>query len=76
MVFTNFNDKQIKNIIDSSWKNLGKNLYELSYLSKLIDEKNKIKIKGLDKLEIIKKDNIPVIFLVFTQAIGKFVYRY
>ena len=62
MVFTNFNDKQIKNIIDSSWKNLGKNLYELSYLSKLIDEKNKIKIKGLDKLEIIKKDNIPVIF--------------
>ena len=61
-VFTNFNDKQINNIINNSWKNLGKNLYELSYLNKLVDDKNKIKILGLDRLEIIKKTNEPVIF--------------
>ena len=35
-VFANFNDNRINNIINNSWKNLGKNLYELSYLNKLV----------------------------------------
>ena len=61
-VFANFTDKRINNIINNSWKNLGKNLYELSYLNKLVDDKNKIKILGLDRLEIIKRKNEPVIF--------------
>ena len=62
IVFSNFTDKQIQNIINNSWKNLGKNLHELSYLNKLIDDKNKIKILGFEKLESIKRENVPVIF--------------
>ena len=62
IVFTNYTDKQISNIIDNSWKNLGKNLYELSYLNNLINDDKKIKIIGLDKLELIKRKDEPVIF--------------
>ncbi len=62
IVFSNFNDIEITNIINSSWKNLGKNIYELNYLSQLIDDDNAIKIKGLEKLEKVKKENTQVIF--------------
>ena len=62
IVFSNFSDKEITKIINNSWKNLGKNLYELNNLKKLIDDKNAIKILGLDKLKKIKKENSPVIF--------------
>ncbi len=43
-VFSDFDDKEILKIIDKSWKNLGKNFYELSYLKKLINDENAIKI--------------------------------
>ncbi len=62
IVFSDFNEKQIINIINKSWENLGKNIYELNYLSKLILDKNAIKIIGLDTLEKIKKEKKPVIF--------------
>ena len=62
IVFNDFSDKEITKIINSSWKNLGKNLYELNNLKKLIDDKNAIKILGLEKLKKIKKENSPVIF--------------
>ena len=62
IVFSDFSDKEIAKIINSSWKNLGKNLYELNYLKKLINEKNAIKILGLERLKKIKKENSPVIF--------------
>ena len=61
-IFSDFNDKKITKIINSSWKNLGQNLYELNNLKKLIDDKSAIKILGLEKLEKIKKENSPVIF--------------
>ena len=62
IVFSDFSDKEITQIINNSWKNLGKNLYELNNLKKLIDDKNAIKILGLEKLKKIKKENSPVIF--------------
>ena len=62
IVFSEFSEKEITKIINRSWKNLGKNLYELNSLKKLIDDKNAIKILGLEKLEKIKKENSQVIF--------------
>ena len=62
IVFSDFSDKEITKIINNSWKNLGKNLYELNNLKKLIDDKSAIKILGLEKLKKIKKENSPVIF--------------
>ncbi len=59
IVFSDLNDKALDKIINNSWKNLGKNLYELNYLKKLIYENNSIQIKGLDK---IKKEKSPAIF--------------
>jgi KDO2-lipid IV(A) lauroyltransferase len=62
IVFSDFSDKEITKIVNSSWKNLGKNLYELNNLKKLIDDKNAIEILGLEKLKKIKKENSSVIF--------------
>ncbi|MFL2542917.1 MAG: lysophospholipid acyltransferase family protein [Alphaproteobacteria bacterium] len=62
IVFSDFSDKEITKIINNSWKNLGKNLYELNNLKKLIDDKNAIKVLGLENLKKIKKENSPVIF--------------
>ena len=54
IVFNDFSDKEITEIINNSWKNLGKNLYELNNLKKLVDDKSAIKILGLEKLKKIK----------------------
>ena len=62
IVFNDFSDKKIRKIINSSWKNLGKNLYELNNLKSLINDENAINILGLEKLEKIKKENSQVIF--------------
>jgi KDO2-lipid IV(A) lauroyltransferase len=62
MVFPNLNEKEITKIINNSWQNLGHNLFELTFLKKLLKDKHKIEIKGLEVLEKIKKENLPVIF--------------
>ena len=62
MIFPNLNEEEITKIINKSWKNLGHNLFELTFLKKLLKDKNKIEIKGLEILENIKKENLPVIF--------------
>ncbi len=46
IVFNDFSDKKITEIINNSWKNLGKNLYELNNLKKLVDDKSAIKCTG------------------------------
>ena len=38
LVFPNLNDQSINKIINDSWRNLGSNLYELTYLKKLVNE--------------------------------------
>ena len=62
IVFPNLNDYAIIKIINESWKNLGNNLFELTYLSKLINQRNLIVFEGLEVLEKIKKEAAPVIF--------------
>ena len=62
IVFPDLNEKEITKIINNNWQNLGHNLFELTFLKKILKDKNKIEIKGLDVLEKIRKDNLPVIF--------------
>ncbi len=62
MVFPSLNEKEITKIINNSWRNLGHNLFELTFLRKLLKDKHKIEINGLEILERIKKENFPVIF--------------
>ena len=62
LVFPNLNEKEITKIINNSWQNLGCNLFELTFLNKLLKDKNTIEIKGLEILEKIRKENLPVIF--------------
>ncbi len=62
IVFPELDENEIKIIIAKSWKNLGKNLYEINYLKKIINQKNLIEVKGMHILEKIKKLGSPVIF--------------
>ena len=62
MVFPNLNENEITKIINNSWKNLGHNLFELTFLKRILNSKNKIEIKGLEVLKQIRKENLPVIF--------------
>ncbi len=62
IVFPNLDEKEITKIIDNSWRNLGYNFYELTFLKKLVKSKNAIELKGLEIIEKIKKENSPVIF--------------
>jgi len=62
IVFPNLSEIEIENIINKSWRNLGCNLFEITFLNKLIKEKNRIEIKGKEIIEKIKKDKSPVIF--------------
>ena len=62
IVFPDLNEKELTKIVNSSWKNLGYNLFEITYLKKLIKDNNAIEIKGLEILERIKKEISPVIF--------------
>jgi len=62
IVFPDLEEKEITKIINNSWKNLGKNLFEITYLNKLVNDKSAIEIKGVKILERIKKETTPVIF--------------
>ncbi len=62
IVFPNLSEIEIENIINNSWRNLGCNLFEITFLNKLIKEKNRIEIKGKEIIKKIKKDKSPVIF--------------
>ena len=62
IVFPNLSEDAIITIINNSWKNLGSNILELTYLNKLINQKNLIEFEGLEVLKKIKKEASPVIF--------------
>ena len=62
IVFPDLEGKEITKIINNSWRNLGLNLFEITFLNKLVKDKNAIEIKGLEILERIKKEISPVIF--------------
>ena len=62
IVFPYLNEIEVTKIINNSWKNLGFNLFELTYLDKIVKDRNAIEIKGQDILQKIKIENFPVIF--------------
>ena len=62
VVFPNLDNNAITKIIDNSWQNLGRNLFELTYLNNLIIKEDSIEIKGFEILKKIKKEGSPVIF--------------
>jgi Lauroyl/myristoyl acyltransferase len=62
IVFPNLEDKKITKIVDNSWKNLGKNVFEINFLKELVNNIDLIEIHGSDILKKIKKDKSQVIF--------------
>jgi len=62
IVFPYLNEIEVTKIINNSWRNLGFNLFEITYLDKIVKDKNAIEIKGLEILKKIKKENSQVIF--------------
>ena len=62
IIFPKLGDGAITKIINDSWKNLGSNLYELTYLKKLLNEEDSIEFQGLEILKKIKTEGSPVIF--------------
>ena len=68
-VFTNSNNKEIDNNISKSWENLGKTIFEISVLEKIIDEnRKKIKLKGIKNIESVIKKKEKVIFFSIHQS--------
>ena len=58
-----------------SWNNLGKTLFELSILNKLLKQANKrIEFLGIKNLNEIKKNNEQVIFLASIKQIGSYLF--
>ena len=68
-IYTDLNNHQIRIKVNKSWKNLGKTIFELSILEKLIDKKNnKITIKGLENIKNIIDNSEQVIFFSIHQS--------
>jgi len=67
-VFPNLNDKEIKKIIFNSWSNLGKTIFELGILKKIIKKNNYIKIEGLGNINKIIRNKTPSIFFSIHQS--------
>ena len=67
-VFPKFNKNKIRNIVDKSWINLGETICELSCLKKVINNNNIVKIKGLENIRDILKNNKQAIFISIHQS--------
>jgi len=68
-IFSSLREDDIKKIAKKSWGNLGKTIFELSILKKLVDKKNnKITLSGLENLETLIEKNEQVIFFSIHQS--------
>lgn len=68
-VFYNLKDKEIKEKVMESWENLGRTIFELSILNKIVDKKNnKISIEGVENIENLIKNDDQVIFFCIHQS--------
>jgi len=68
-IFNNSKEKDLKKIARKSWGNLGKTVFELSILKKLVDKKNnKITLNGLENLKTLIEKNEQVIFFSIHQS--------
>jgi len=68
-IFSRLKEDEIKNIAKKSWGNLGKTIFELTILKKLVDKKNhKITLYGLENLKTLTEKNEQVIFFGIHQS--------
>jgi len=68
IVLPNLNSNKIKLILHQSWENLGSNIIELSRLSEIINEQNKIKIEGLENIKEVLDQKKQAIFFGIHQS--------
>ena len=68
-IFNNVKEKDIKIKARESWGNLGKTIFELSILNKLVNKKNnKITFHGLENIKTLVENNEQVIFFSIHQS--------
>tara|TARA_B100000029_G_C17578826_1_gene958978 strand:+ start:1312 stop:2190 length:879 start_codon:yes stop_codon:yes gene_type:complete len=68
-IFKNLNNNEIKKNIEKCWENLGRTIFELLILEKIIDKKNKkIRINGLENIKKAIEKNESVIFFSIHQS--------
>ena len=68
-IFNNLNHNEIIKNVEKCWENLGRTIFELLILEKIIDKKNKkIKINGLENLKKATENNESVIFFSIHQS--------
>ena len=68
IIFPNSSTKEHKIIANKSWNNTGKTFFELLFLHKILNKKNKISIQGKSYLDDIKKNKEKVIFIGIHQS--------
>ena len=64
IAFPNFNEKSINEMIDRMWKNIGRIFGEYIHINKfsVIDQKKKIVFTNKSNIEILYKNNKPIVF--------------
>ena len=64
IAFPDFNEKSINEMIDSMWKNIGRIFGEYIHINKfsIIDNNKKIVFTNRNNVEILKKNNKPIVF--------------
>ena len=68
-IFKNISENEINKNVLKSWENLGKTIFELSILEKIVDKKNnKIVLSGLENIKSITESNEQVIFFSIHQS--------
>ncbi len=67
-VFPNLKPNEINIIIKNSWKNLGINLVELARLNKIINDKNRVRVEGLNNIKELLDNNKQAIFFGIHQS--------
>ena len=68
-IFKSLNNYEINLDISKSWENLGRTMFELSVLNRIVDKKNnKIFLTGLENLKQINEKNEQVIFFSIHQS--------
>ena len=64
IAFPDLNEKSINEMIDRMWKNIGRIFGEYIHINKfsVIDQKKKIVFANKNNIEILKKNNKPIVF--------------
>ena len=64
IAFPDFNEKSINEMIDRMWKNIGRIFGEYIHINKfsVLDQRKKIVFTNKNNIEILKKNNKPIVF--------------